>query len=397
MGNRVGITGAAIFILSLSFFLFGIKRPPLYVFDEPLYIVGARSFLHGTENTNPEHPPLAKILIAGGMKLAGDNPLGWRLASAICGSLTLAAVFFWTYLLIPDYNLALTSAVLTLVNNFLFVIARVAMLDVFYFAFVMWGLVAFTAAIKLDVSILQRRILLLSSGLMFGIGTACKWNAVVSLAAGALVFGFLYLRDRYKVRQVGLPTLAVAFVILPIAAYCLAFWPLCHRFHQPFTARVLASMNVFIWRYHVNCPGNPGLDSRWYEWIFRSTPERGMSYLMGNFVVVWGGFLALLVCAWRFCKSPALPEGLLILLYALNLGQWIIIPQQRTVYYYYYPCAMFLSIGLAIVLDRIRNQRVLGVRPILIVIVMASAFFIYCYPRMAALEAPYDCALGCWV
>ena len=86
--------------------------------------------------------------------------------------------FFCTYLLLGDYRLALTAAALTLFNNFLFVMSRVAMLDVFYFAFVMWGVLAFTASILLDLSIVKRRVLLLTTGLMFGLGTACKWNAV---------------------------------------------------------------------------------------------------------------------------------------------------------------------------------------------------------------------------
>lgn len=178
MPNRVTFTGLAIGVLSLSFLLLGIGRPSVPIFDEYSYVTGARSFLNWTQYTNPEHPPLAKMLIAAAMKAAGDSPFGWRLAGAVCGALTLMAIFFWTYLLLGDYRLALTAAALTLFNNFLFVMSRVAMLDVFYFAFVMWGVLAFTASILLDLSIVKRRVLLLTTGLMFGLGTACKWNAV---------------------------------------------------------------------------------------------------------------------------------------------------------------------------------------------------------------------------
>jgi dolichyl-phosphate-mannose-protein mannosyltransferase len=396
MPNRVTFTGLAIGVLSLSFLLLGIGRPSVPIFDEYSYVTGARSFLNWTQYTNPEHPPLAKMLIAAAMKAAGDSPFGWRLAGAVCGALTLMAIFFWTYLLLGDYRLALTAAALTLFNNFLFVMSRVAMLDVFYFAFVMWGVLAFTASILLDLSIVKRRVLLLTTGLMFGLGTACKWNAVVTLAAVALVAVVLYARNTRYLRQVGTPTLILALVIFPIVAYSLAFWPLCRRFHLPFTVGELLSLNAFIWRYHVNCPGNPALDSRWYHWLFRSTPERGLSYLMGNFVVVWGGLLALLICAWRFCRSLALPEGLVTMFYAVNLLQWVVIPQQRTVYYYYYPSAMFLGVAIAIAISRTQTQRIFGVRISLIILLAATIFFIYCYPRMAALDAPYDCMFGCW-
>jgi dolichyl-phosphate-mannose--protein O-mannosyl transferase len=106
--------------------------------------------------------------------------------------------------------------------------------------------------------------------------------------------------------------------------------------------------------------------------------------------------LALLICVWRFCRSLALPEGLATLFYGVNLLQRVVIPQQRTMYYYYYPYTIFSCVAFAIVLGSTRERRGLGMRPIVIILVMASVFFLYCYPRMAALEASYDCALGCW-
>ena len=396
MRRRLTLTATGIGVVALAFFLAGIGRPSWLFYDEPLYVTGARSLLSGQQDANPEHPPLAKFFIAGAMKLVGDNPYGWRLASAVFGALTLVAIFLWTYLLLRDYALALTVAALTLFNNFLFVMSRVAMLDVFYFAFVMWAVLAFTAAILLDLSLARRRILVLTCGALFGLGAACKWNAVVSLAAVALVTLVLYIRKTHHLQEVGLLTLVSGLAAVPVAAFALAYWPLCHRFHLPFTAHELAALNAYIWRYHVQCPGNPALDVRWYRWFFRASPERGLSYLMGNFVVVWGGLVALALCLWRFVRTFALPEGLVTLFYAVNLLQWVVIPQKRLVYYYYYPPAMFLGVAIAIVLSRANRARLFGIRVSLLIIVAAVVFFLYCYPRMMALEAPYDCMFGCW-
>jgi len=396
MTNRLTLTALLLGILSLGLFLLGIGKQSSYVFDEYPYVSAARAFLAGAQDANPQHPPLAKILIAGGMKLAGDNPVGWRLAGAICGSLTLVAIFLWTYLLLNNYGLALTAAALTLCNNFLFVMSRVAMLDVFYFAFVMWALIAFTAALLLPLRLTQRRLLVLGSGLLFGLGTACKWNAVVTLAAVIPVCGILFLRHQYNLRAIGLPALILGLVILPVAAYGLAYWPLCRELHRPFTLSQLAAMNVFIWRFHVACPGNPALNVPWYDWLFRHTPERGLSYLMGNFVVAWGGLAALAFCAWKFIKSLALAEGLVVLLYAVNLLQWVIIPQKLTCYYYYYPPVMLLSVAIALALNRMQRDRIAGVRIAVLLVVASAVFFLYCYPRMASLDAPFDCAFGCW-
>jgi len=396
MENRVTLTALGIGVLALVFFLAGIGKPPMLIFDEPLYVDGARSLLSGSQDLNPEHPPLAKFFIAAAIKVAGDNAFGWRMAGATFGALTLVAIFFWTYLLLRDYTLALTAAGLTFLNNFLFVMSRVAMLDVFYFAFVMWGILAFTAAALLEMSVARRRTLLGVSGLLFGLGTACKWNAVVTLCAVGLVAAVLYLRNTHGFRSIGLTTLGAALIFVPIATYVLAYLPLCCRFHRAFSVTELVEMNMFIWRYHVACPGNPALDVHWSRWFFRATPERGLSYLMGNFVVVWLGFVALAVCAWRFLRSFALPEGLVTLFYAVNLLQWVLIPQKRLVYYYYYPPAMFLGVAITVVLWRMPSRRLFGVRLSVLLLVAAAIFFLYCYPRMAALESPYDCMFGCW-
>lgn len=393
---RLALTATGIGVLALAFFVAGIGGEPWLFFDEPAYVIGARSLLTGQQDANPEHPPLAKFFIAGAIKLLGDNPYGWRLASAVFGAFTLVAIFLWTYLLLRDYALALTAAALTLLNNFLFVMSRVAMLDVFYFAFVMWGLLAFTAAILLELSLAQRRVLLLISGLLFGLGTACKWNAVVSLAAVALVSVVLYIGKTHHLHEIGLVTLFSGLAVIPVTAYTLAYWPLCHRFHLPFTFHELAALNTYIWRYHVQCPGSPALNSPWYQWFFRASPERGLSYLMGNFVVVWGGLAALVLCIGRFVRGFVLPEGLVALFYAVNLLQWVVIPQNRLVYYYYYPPAMFLGVAIVIALSRANGPRVFGIRVSFLILVAAAVFFLYCYPRMMALEAPYDCMFGCW-
>src|SRR3977135_4513626 len=122
-------------------------------YDEGYFVPEARTFLLKTPNPSTQippplaRPPLGKMIMAMGMKAAGDNPFGWRVAAAFCGALTLAAVYLWTLLLLRDSRLALFAAGLTLCNNFLFVMSRVGMMDAFLMVFLMWSLVAYTAAI----------------------------------------------------------------------------------------------------------------------------------------------------------------------------------------------------------------------------------------------------------
>ncbi|HJX96206.1 MAG TPA: phospholipid carrier-dependent glycosyltransferase, partial [Candidatus Acidoferrum sp.] len=136
-------------LATLALLLAGLGTPKVMFFDEAYFVPEARAFIQGIPNPDPQAPPLAKpplgkLIMAIGMKAAGDNPFGWRIAGAVCGALTVVAVYLWVYLLLQNASLAFLAAWLTLFNNFLFVMSRIATVDVFLMFFLMWSLAAFT-------------------------------------------------------------------------------------------------------------------------------------------------------------------------------------------------------------------------------------------------------------
>ncbi len=398
------IAGAA-----FCFFLAGIGNPAATYYDEGFYVPAARAFLTDGSDFNLSSPPLGKLLVALGMRVAGDNPLGWRLAGAACGSLTLAAIFLWTYLLSRDMGVSWTAAALSLLNHFLFVMSRVAMMDVFLVFFLFWSLVAYTAALELELSPAWRRILLCCTGVLLGLAGACKWNAVDTLLVLLVAsFAVAWMPERWfpdtkspiaryarNLRKMGIPSLIFGLLIFPAVTYSLAFWPLCRALHLPFGTHQIVALNLSIWRFQIVTVSNPAIASAWYTWPFKISPQMALSYLLGNPVVMWGGLTALAFCLYRFKKYLAVPEGLVAMLYAANLLQWAVTPKSGTFYYYYFPEAMFLGVAIALTLHSL-PRTVLGVRLNLIVLIAAALVFLWCYPRMAHLGAPWDCALGCW-
>ena len=172
-------------LAGLSLLLFGIKTPSTMFYDEGYFVPEAKVFILGpnpNSHAQQEKPPLGKLLLSTGIRVAGDNALGWRLAGAVCGALALVAIFLWTYLLLQDARLASLAVGLTLFNNFWFVMSRVGMMDAFLMLFLTWSLVAFTASLVLDVRVGVRRLLFCSAGILIGLAGACKWNAVDTLA-----------------------------------------------------------------------------------------------------------------------------------------------------------------------------------------------------------------------
>lgn len=401
-------------LASLALLLAGLGRPKVMFFDEGYFVPEARAFIQGTPNPDPQAPPLAKpplgkLIMAIGMKAAGDNSFGWRIAGGVCGALTVTAVYLWVYLLLQDASLAFLAAGLALFNNFLFVMSRIATVDVFLMFFLMWSLVAYTAALALDISANRRRFYLCSAGILVGLAGACKWNAIDTLAVFVFVTFSLKCIARTKfvssnlslsvyagnIAKIGIPFLLLGLVVAPIAAYCLAFWPACRLMQLTFSFHELAAINTFMWHFNRTTVTNRFLVSSWYSWPLNLQPQRSLSYLVGNPVVTWSGLLALALCLRQFWKTFSLPEGLVLLLFTANLLQWAVTPQSGLYYYYYYPCVMILGVAIAVAL-RSLPARVFGLRISLLFLVAAAVFFVRCYPQMAHLGSPWDCLFGCW-
>jgi dolichyl-phosphate-mannose--protein O-mannosyl transferase len=395
-------TAAVLACLSFGFFVWRIAIPSNYSFDELQYINSSRALLAHEANPNPEAPPLGKLFIAGGIKLFGDNPWGWRVPSAMFGALALAGFFLWINLLTDSYPIALTAALLTLLNNFLYVFSRTAMMDIYLVAFLIWGLLACTAAVMQDaIRLWQRRALFLVGGLCFGLSCAAKWNGVDALGIVLLACSILLLLPASRlpsgiqkaatcIREIGVPWLAAALLLAPFIAYAATFVPLMHSTGQAFTFHEFASMNAYIWRFHRAVPGNPPITEPWYEWPFHTGPTRDLSYLVGNWYIMFAGLLAVLLCARRFGR--AIPETLIVTLYAGFLLQWGLTPQSCLYYYYYFPSALFLGAAIPIALRQFRTRINLNAMAVLPAVVV----FLFCLQRMAHFTPPFDCALGCW-
>ena len=79
------------------------------------------------------------MLIGVGVALFGDQPFGWRFMSALFGALRCSAMFLWALALFEESRPALWTAVLTGLDQIIYVQSRIAMLDVFMFAFLTLG------------------------------------------------------------------------------------------------------------------------------------------------------------------------------------------------------------------------------------------------------------------
>jgi dolichyl-phosphate-mannose--protein O-mannosyl transferase len=203
------------FILRL-FNLASIKTP---IFDEVYYVDGARDYLkYGVEVTGVDsefivHPPVGKWMIALGIKIFGDNPLGWRFMTAFVGSLMILVIALIAHRLFYSPILTALAAGLMAIDGLALVHSRTALLDNFLAFFILCATYFFVI----------RRYWW--AGLFLGLALATKWSAlyfIVIFGALALYRAFTHHTGRDLIR----PSLSriASFGALPIAVYIASWW-----------------------------------------------------------------------------------------------------------------------------------------------------------------------------
>ena len=402
--DPVGWTAAfALAFLGLS--LVRLTTPSTPYFDEVHYLPAARALLDLSHLANPEHPPLGKELIALGIAVFGDRPMGWRIVPALMGAIGLFAAMRALWFATLSRFATLAFGVLLATAFPLFVQARIAMLDGMMAGFVLVAAWMCAGAVR-EHETARRRLAI--AGAALGCAMATKWNAVpLALLPG---LAFLGVRARHAgwrlltatrelpVRGTSLVEAAVWLGLLPLAVYALTFAP--HAFIEQGAVgpgglidlhrRMLALQEQVVERHTYQ--------SVWYDWVgnrraiwYLYEPvdgaQRGVM-LVGNPLTMLLGVPALAWCAWAGAVRRKWTELAVATLYAASLGLWIVAAKPVQFYYHYLLPSCFLMAALALALDALwqRGWRWLPLG----VLALSAGLFAFFWPILtaAALDGP---------
>jgi dolichyl-phosphate-mannose-protein mannosyltransferase len=330
--------------------------------------------LGGLANGNPEHPPLAKALIAFGIFLFDDGPFGWRVMSALFGAVTLVGLYLWGMALFAARPVARWIVAISAVDQILYVQARIAMLDIFATAFLVLALAAVTASWRALSEAGVRRCWT-ATGLCLGLACACKWTgltlwfALIVLAIGVRIlrtwqtqFEMPAPEDWYR------PDLwhamrwyhwLLALGVLPCAVYYLSFVVLGTDSLAPWD---FLQAQLLMWRDNSTLGGTHPYMSSWIDWpIIRrpiwyyfsapvwnapsATAQAVVS--LGNPVVFWGGLVALVACGRGWILRRDRTAFMILLAYAALYLCWAVMPRKMAFSFYYLPGALILGPALA--------------------------------------------------
>ncbi|MFT6474540.1 MAG: dolichyl-phosphate-mannose--protein O-mannosyl transferase, partial [Qipengyuania sp.] len=334
-------------------------------FDEVHYLPAARELLMLGEFTNREHPLVGKELIALGIALFGDNPVGWRLLPTLFGALALFAAMRALWFGTLSRFATLAYGLLLATGFHLFIHARIAMLDIFYLAFLSLAAWQFTAAIRQPE---EGRWRLVLAGMALGLAMGAKWNAL----AVAMLPGLAFLaaralagRRRLFFSRRGAPVPGITLVeaalwlgAVPLAVYAASFAPgFFFRVH-PISEGLVFHHQFMLSQQEQVLKAHP-YQSTWEQWVLNARSiwylyepvagvQRGIM-LIGNPLTMLLGLPALAWCAWHGVLRRHWTALAVALVYAVSLGFWIVASKPVQFYYHYALPSMALLAALALV------------------------------------------------
>jgi 4-amino-4-deoxy-L-arabinose transferase-like glycosyltransferase len=169
------------------------------VFDETYYVNAARVIdginpragapYHDApkgDDPNAEHPQLAKLIIAGFIKLFGDNPRGWRMGSVLFGLIALIAMYALARAAGASQWLAVGASTVMSLDNLLLVHGRIGTLDIY------------AVAMMLVAGTLYLRRWPLAAGVALGVAACMKEVALFLLFVIVLLEVLRVVRARLK-------------------------------------------------------------------------------------------------------------------------------------------------------------------------------------------------------
>jgi dolichyl-phosphate-mannose--protein O-mannosyl transferase len=394
-----------IYIVVLTLFSFSIRiyrftEPNHYYFDEVYHAVTAEAYA----NNNPSaydpfapapkkgtaydwlHPPLAKLIQAGSIKLFGDNPAAWRLPSVVFGTALIPATFFLA-LLFFGKKTAVFGATVIAFENMTLVMSRITMNDVFVTFFIVLSFIF----CKLYIDRPRLKWILLTS-LSLGLAVGSKWTGFYAIGA---IFVFLFL---LRIKQKRLDLKIFLVLLIPPICYLLSYSQFWLQGH---TITDFVNLHKQIWWYQnrhdlehsygttpIYCvPHGLNGTKQWCPWAldvrgvyFSYEPYGGKNagyiYLLGNPVVSWIGIIAVCYMLGKLTERPKKEQVLVLLGYFIFWVPWIFSPRIMFLYHYL-PSIPFMAVIIGYFLKDIYGSKLKYFSFALLALIIITFFYFY--------------------
>ena len=297
---KLGLVGLLLGSLAVRFW--GLERFNTLVFDEVYYVKFAHDYL--TQTPPPDqHPPLSKYLIAIGIWLGNQLPIGrdtvnslagaaystwsYRWLNALTGALIPLVVSGLAWQLTRRYRYSFLAGLFAALDGLFLVESRYALNNVYLDILGLLGL--WCLLLALDAQKLKREAWLALSGICFGAAFSIKWNGLWFLlgAYGLWVAAWIVrlLQKRRSLQfsevdrssplanltQLKLWQVGLNLAVIPAGFYWLSWIP-----HLKLTPNVsFWQLQQQILQYHESVGSGADIHpycSSWYSWLVMRRP-----------------------------------------------------------------------------------------------------------------------------
>ena len=435
----------AVTALAAAIRFYHLSSPPTYVFDE-VYYAKDGCFLAGNpfrecklkapgEQTFTVHPPLGRWIIAGGEAMYGNRPFGWRVSSAVAGTISVLLLSVLALRLFRSPAWAGASGLLLATESLHFVQSRISMVDIFVTTFVVAGFLF----LVLDREWIERRTPTpegtsepepdpealelppdrppspifrpwrIAAGLAFGMAAASKWSGIPPLIGGILLS---LAWERSRRRRIGLerPLFEAIrdesfgifwfLLMLPVGVYLASYadWFWENGFDLGGWWDVQRGMASFSLELRAKHP----YASRAWTWLVMQRPvayyyrcigepvSRCLSseiLAIGNPVVFWGSLLALPYTFVAGVRRRDWRAALILFAFAIQYFPWFL--AARTSFFFYMtPITPFMVLAFVYLLrdtgpltQRLTSRWKWQISPVAALLVFLSvAAFVFFFP-----------------
>jgi dolichyl-phosphate-mannose--protein O-mannosyl transferase len=188
-----------------------------FIGDESIIVPSAISLMKYGTTTEWKYPQMNSLIIAGTIKLFGDNSVGWRISGIILGIATILLVYLIAQLLYSDSNISVLAASLLAFDPFHMHFCRTAMIEtpvVFFFLLFLYLMLEY---------IDKNRSTLTLAGIVMGLTIATKAYFVFAIP---VVIAYALYRAYRRSGNVQLSLyleFAIKLILLPIAVYLFSY------------------------------------------------------------------------------------------------------------------------------------------------------------------------------
>ena len=414
--------------------------PKELIFDETYYAKDACWYVKSSPSicgieaeSTLVHPPLAKWLIAIGVRIFGYDSFGWRISAAVAGTITVALLYLLGRRLLRSTLGAAVASGLLAIDLLHFVESRVAMLDVFV---PMFGIAAVLFLVYDRDAMLTAprnepmpsgflgRPWRIAAGVAAGCAVASKWSGgffIVMLIVLAIAWELRARRDQSMLsaaflRKTGIG-LGLSLIIVPLVAYSLTY---IGRLHEPIPrydgtgdtcpwedgrpVYNFVNHQICMLNFHRTLTSTHSYQSPAWSWLalkrpvsyyFQTDPNGDYKevFATGSPFVWWSSVLALLVVAagWVKRRDAWGPEGVILGGFVFTYAPWLItgaLSDRSAVFLFYLlPTVPFMCLALGYVASRLGRSWE-AVAAVSLFSAAAVWFFVFYYPLLAKVPLP---------